>query len=137
MTSTLPAAALQASKAALNAAMAENQIKTPPANGDVEDGEIQEVNMEAQAENIRTVFSDPKNFNVKVRLAYSSRTDHDCLPESSRALYSTRCIHHGLSGLIHLQLRAGISHKHPCHRSPKRHCHRPPAGSLRKAGWRI
>ena len=71
MTSTLPAAALQASKAALNAAMAENQIKTPPANGDVEDGEIQEVNMEAQAENIRTVFSDPKNFNVKVCLLRS------------------------------------------------------------------
>ncbi|KAJ3548229.1 hypothetical protein NM688_g5324 [Phlebia brevispora] len=63
--STLPAAALQASKAALSAALAENQVKTPPANGDAEDGEIQEVNMETQAENIRTVFSDPKNFNVK------------------------------------------------------------------------
>jgi translation initiation factor 4E len=29
------------------------------------DYEIQEVNMEAQAEDIRTVFSDPTNFNVK------------------------------------------------------------------------
>ncbi len=68
--STLPNAALQASKAALSSALAENQIKTPPANGDVplEDGEIQEVDMQAQADNIRTVFNDPKNFNVKVRL---------------------------------------------------------------------
>ncbi|PSR78209.1 hypothetical protein PHLCEN_2v7541 [Hermanssonia centrifuga] len=65
--STLPNAALQASKAALSSALAENQIKTPPANGDVplEDGEIQEVDMQAQADNIRTVFNDPKNFNVK------------------------------------------------------------------------
>ena len=72
MASALPAAALQASKAALNAALAENQVKTPPANGDSEDGEIQEVNMETQAENIRTVFSDPKNFNVKVWLTCST-----------------------------------------------------------------
>lgn len=67
--STLPAAAQQASKAALNAALAEHDIKTA-SNGDapLEDGEIQEVDMQAQAENIRTVFNDPKNFNVKVRL---------------------------------------------------------------------
>ena len=66
--STLPAHALQASKAALNAALAENEVKTS-SNGDapLEDGEIQEVDMQAQAENIRTVFNDPKNFNVKVR----------------------------------------------------------------------
>lgn len=69
-TSTLPPAALQASKAALSSALAENEVKTPPANGDapLEDGEIQEVDMQAQAETIRTVFSDPKNFNVKVRI---------------------------------------------------------------------
>lgn len=72
--STLPAAALQASKAALSAALAENQVKTPPANGDapLEDGEVQEVDMQAQAENIRTVFNDPKNFNVKVRATPAS-----------------------------------------------------------------
>ncbi|KAH9944084.1 eukaryotic translation initiation factor 4E class I [Epithele typhae] len=35
-------------------------------NGDdSEPGEIQEVDMQAQAETIRTVFSDPTNFNVK------------------------------------------------------------------------
>lgn len=64
--STLPGPAIQASKAALNAALAENEIKTSK-NGDapLEDGEIQEVDMQAQAENIRTVFNDAKNFNVK------------------------------------------------------------------------
>ena len=67
--STLPGPALQASKAALNAALAENEVKTA-ANGDapLEDGEIQEVDMQQQAENIRTVFNDPTNFNVKVCL---------------------------------------------------------------------
>lgn len=68
--STLPGPAMQASKAALNAALAENELKAA-SNGDapLEDGEIQEVDMQAQAENIRTVFNDPKNFNVKVRPA--------------------------------------------------------------------
>ncbi|KAI0788586.1 eukaryotic translation initiation factor 4E class I [Abortiporus biennis] len=54
--STLPSAALQASKAALAAAIAENQKEL---------GEIQEVDMQAQEEQIKTVFNDPKNFNVK------------------------------------------------------------------------
>lgn len=68
--SSLPGPALQASKAALSAALAENQIQDSDgkSNGDVtlEPGEIQEVDMQAQAENIRTVFNDAKNFNVKV-----------------------------------------------------------------------
>ena len=34
---------------------------------DLEPGEIQEVDMEQQAQELRTVFSDPTNFNVKVR----------------------------------------------------------------------
>lgn len=57
---------MQASKAALNAALAEEEVKNA-ANGDAtpEDGEVQEVDMQQQAENIRTVFNDPKNFNVK------------------------------------------------------------------------
>ncbi|KAK7694855.1 hypothetical protein QCA50_002043 [Cerrena zonata] len=65
---SLPAPAHQAAKVALNAALAENNIaeKDGTQNGDdAEPGEIQEVDMQAQAENIRTVFSDPKNFNVK------------------------------------------------------------------------
>lgn len=77
--STLPPAALQASKAALDAAMAEGKVADgakPPSsqaeNGkesadDMEEGEIQEVDMESQAQGIRTVFSNPKDFNVKVR----------------------------------------------------------------------
>ncbi|KAI0931953.1 hypothetical protein AcW1_000781 [Taiwanofungus camphoratus] len=75
--SSLPGPALQASKAALSAALAENQIQDSDgkSNGDVtlEPGEIQEVDMQAQAENIRTVFNDAKNFNVKHPL-YSSWT---------------------------------------------------------------
>ncbi|KAF8912722.1 translation initiation factor eIF4e [Gymnopilus junonius] len=62
--STLPAPALQASRAALSAALADQNISTP-ADDELEAGEIQEVDMQAQAEGIRTVFSDPSNFNVK------------------------------------------------------------------------
>ncbi|KAJ8084077.1 eukaryotic translation initiation factor 4E [Marasmius tenuissimus] len=70
MASTLTGPALTASRNALNAAMADH----PDAQKDSTDsGEIQEVNMESQAENIRTVFSDPTNFNVKHPL-YSSWT---------------------------------------------------------------
>jgi translation initiation factor 4E len=62
---SLPTPAAQASKAALAAAISENGTE----NGAGEDGEVQEieVNMENQADHIRTVFSDPTNFNVKVR----------------------------------------------------------------------
>lgn len=60
---SLSGQALQASRAALNAALADNKddVDSP-----LEPGEIQEVDMQAQAEGLRTVFSDPKNFNVKV-----------------------------------------------------------------------
>ncbi|ETW87274.1 hypothetical protein HETIRDRAFT_437834 [Heterobasidion irregulare TC 32-1] len=76
--SSLPGPALQAARSAVQAALAEHPEANVPASlatstiveekgtGDaLEPGEIQEVNMEAQAETIRTVFSDPKNFNVK------------------------------------------------------------------------
>ncbi|KAL0580390.1 eukaryotic translation initiation factor 4E [Marasmius crinis-equi] len=70
MASTLTGPALTASRNALNAAMADH----PDAQQDpTESGEAQEVNMESQAEAIRTVFSDPTNFNVKHPL-YSSWT---------------------------------------------------------------
>jgi translation initiation factor 4E len=62
--STLTGPALAASKAALSAAM--NEIPDPSPN-DEDLGEVQEVDMQTQAETIRTVFSDPTNFNVKVR----------------------------------------------------------------------
>ncbi|KAI6153536.1 eukaryotic translation initiation factor 4E class I [Pisolithus tinctorius] len=75
MASTLPASAQQANKAALNAALAENpdNSKHKSTGDDSEPGEIQEVDMQAQAEGIRTVFSDPANFNVKHPL-YSAWT---------------------------------------------------------------
>lgn len=63
MASTLPAPALQASRAAINAALSDQNQNN---SDDLEPGEIQEIDMEEQAEGIRTVFSDPKNFNVKV-----------------------------------------------------------------------
>ncbi|KAJ8596938.1 cap binding protein [Rhizopogon salebrosus TDB-379] len=71
-TQALPASFQNANKAALSAALAENPDDVP--NGsDGELGEIQEVDMQAQAEGIRTVFSHPNNFNVKHPL-YSSWT---------------------------------------------------------------
>lgn len=36
-----------------------------PGETNAEPGEIQEVDMQAQAESIRTVFSNPTDFNVK------------------------------------------------------------------------
>jgi hypothetical protein len=71
--STLTGSALQASRAALSAAIADQESSSnqPSSAGDdsLEAGEIQEieVDMQSQADAIRTVFSDPSNFNVKVR----------------------------------------------------------------------
>lgn len=53
--------------------MAENNVETVDA--DAEPQEL-EVDMENQADHIRTVFSDPKNFNVKVR-AYQTFKPYD------------------------------------------------------------
>ena len=75
--SAFPAAAMQASKAALDAALSETDkpeekaettevSKEKSGSGDLEDGEIQEVDMEAQADAIRTVLHDPTNFNAIV-----------------------------------------------------------------------
>ena len=68
MTSTLSGPALQASRAALSAALADQPTSGELIGQDesLEPGEIQEVDMQAQADGIRTVFSDPTNFNVKV-----------------------------------------------------------------------
>ncbi|KAF8745600.1 hypothetical protein AX14_006918 [Amanita brunnescens Koide BX004] len=62
---SLPGQALQASRAALSAALADNPVPKDDVDSQLEPGEIEEVDMQAQAEGIRTVFSDPKNFNVK------------------------------------------------------------------------
>lgn len=66
MASTLNGAALQASRAAISVALADQVASTTPGDESLEPGEIQEVDMQAQADGIRTVFSDPTNFNVKV-----------------------------------------------------------------------
>lgn len=68
MTSPLTGSALQASRAALSSALAEHPASIASDDASLEPGEIQEVDMQAQAEGIRTVFSDPTNFNVKVLL---------------------------------------------------------------------
>lgn len=69
--SVLSGPALAASRAALSAALADQDqpgVPEPVLNEEsLEPGEIQEVDMQAQAEGIRTVFNDPTNFNVKVR----------------------------------------------------------------------
>ena len=74
--SPLTGPALQASRAALSAALADTPslAESTTKEDEIEPGEIQEVDMQAQAETIRTVFSDPTNFNVKVNnLPLSSR----------------------------------------------------------------
>ena len=79
--SSLPGPAMQAARSAVQAALAEHPeadahsiTKDSKAGdeGSLEPGEIQEVDMQAQAETIRTVFSDPRNFNVKVIPHHSS-----------------------------------------------------------------
>ena len=65
--SVLTGSALQASKAAVAAALEDQSLSSSaPEREDLEPGEIQEIDMETQADSIRTVFSDPTNFNVKV-----------------------------------------------------------------------
>ncbi len=121
MASVLPSPALQASKAALSAALAENEKEAETkTNGDEspEPGEIQEVDMQAQADTIRTVFSDPTNFNVKVSLQFclsSLSCAREWLiwtltPAWSR---STRCTLPGRCGSIRLRLKVATSRKHP------------------------
>ena len=122
--SSLPAPALQASKAALNAALSDIE------SSDL--GEVQEieVDMALQAETLKTVFNDPKNFNVKVRVfprlfsfPFSfGREDPCCLSRSSiwwlicfvvRRVFSIRFIPHGRCGLIRPRRKVATCHRHP------------------------
>lgn len=87
--STLPAPSQQANKAALTAALSENPLTNthpPSGNPDIEPGEIQEIDMQAQAEGIRTVFSDPTNFNVKVRLSHRATCSTNASSKSAPTL---------------------------------------------------
>jgi hypothetical protein len=80
--STLSGPVFQASRAALSAALSDQRsLDATKKQDSPEPGEIQEVDMQAQAETIRTVFNDPKNFNVKVSLPLSASTSiSDALP---------------------------------------------------------
>lgn len=82
--STLTGPALQASRAALNAALADqaNNETTALTDDTADLGEGQVVDMQAQAEGIKTVFSDPTNFNVKVRCKTSDVTRQSALLSS-------------------------------------------------------
>lgn len=138
--SSLPGPALQASRSAVQAALAEHpeaEAHTTSKVGDdgsLEPGEIQEVDMQAQAETIRTVFSDSKNFNVKVPLSTFP------LPIFVQSAYlslvhSTRSIPHGHFGSIRPQPRVGIYLRHHLllfHKHPSRKRLAPHWG-----GWRI
>jgi len=130
MTSSLHGQALNASRAAIREAMADHPVDEDSA----ELGELQEVNMEAQAEGIKTVFSDPKNFNVKVGdypFRFSSTWIISFLPPS------ILCIPHGPSGSTLLLQRIVIFPKPPFPCRPRLPCRRLLALLLLKAGWKI
>lgn len=61
---------LEASQAAVADSIAENKTNGKNGENGLEPGEIQEVevDMQAHAESIRTVFNDPTNFNVKASI---------------------------------------------------------------------
>lgn len=67
---------LEASQTAVADSIVENKVNGKNGENELEPGEIQEVevDMQAHAESIRTVFNDPTNFNVKVSI--SSRIVH-------------------------------------------------------------
>lgn len=129
--STLTGSALQASRAAVTAAF-EDQSVSSSAQEDLEPGEIQEIDMETQADSIRTVFSDPTNFNVKV----CSLLQRDQVFRVKYSRFSILFTLPGLFGLTHLQARTAI-----CLRHLQRHFPRPLFPRHRvlrrlKVGWR-
>jgi hypothetical protein len=128
-TSTLTGQALQASRAALSAALADQTISTNDEEL-LEAGEIQEVDMQAQAEGIKTVFSDPANFNVKV-----------CRGHSSCALISLKVgsipsTLPGRSGSIRLRQKVATCHRHLCRHSRRPRSLRHLVLQRHKGGWR-
>lgn len=86
---------LEASQAAVADSIAENKVNGKNAEDGLEPGEIQEVevDMQAHAESIRTVFNDPTNFNVKV-----STPSHIMHAEAT-------CIHVVVTQYVHCMTR--------------------------------
>ena len=73
---------LEASQAAVTDSIAENKSNGKNGENGLEPGEIQEVevDMQAHAESIRTVFNDPTNFNVKVSTSrHTMHADAMCM----------------------------------------------------------
>ena len=73
---------LETSQAAVADSIAENKSNGKNGENALEPGEIQEVevDMQAHAESIRTVFNDATNFNVKVRtLSYIMHAETMCM----------------------------------------------------------
>lgn len=121
--SSLPAPALQASKAALNAALSDIE------SSELDEGQEIEVDMALQAETLKTVFNDPKNFNVKVCVFLrlfpprpiraggfaSSLPSVDLVTDHPgfffHCTFSIRFIPHGRCGLTRLRLRVAICHR--------------------------
>lgn len=130
-TSTLTGSALQASRAAVTAAM-EDQSVSSSAPEDLEPGEIQEIDMESQADSIRTVFSDPTNFNVKVcSLLLRVRVFRVNLSRFS-ILFTLP----GLFGLIRLQAKTEICLRHLQRHFPRLLFPKHQVWLRPKVGWR-
>lgn len=133
--SSLTGPALQASRAALSAALADQPTNDAVGDDDsLEPGEIQELDMQAQAESIRTVFSDPTNFNVKVGLPSCILLD---LYSHALLAGSTRSTPPGRSGSIHLPPKAAICPRHQFLHFLKPLFLRHLVWLLHRAGWKI
>jgi len=136
-TSSLTGPALQASRAALSAALAEHDQTSQTVRSEeelIEAGEIQEVDMQGQAEAIRTVFSDPNNFNVKVRVTKLSKV----VMSDPFSLCSILSILHGRCGSIRLQPRVAICHRHLYLRCRRPRCPKHQMSTLLlRDGWKI
>ena len=149
--SSLPGPALNAARAALNSALNEKDAESlspspepassletvflttntsgpngaTPVDDEAEEGEIQELDLAAHAEDIRTVFSDPTNFNVKVRPAFWPVSSHG-IPIRTLRNASTLSTLRGPCGSILPPRKGGIFPRHrlsrrPPHRSRRRH----------------
>jgi len=131
-TSTLTGQALQASRAALSAALADQANSTNDAEV-LEPGEIQEieVDMQAQAEGIKTVFSDPANFNVKVCGQWVTR--HVLISLRVGSIPSTLPGH---SGSIRLRQKVATFPRHLCRHSRRPLSLRHLVSPQHKGGWR-
>ena len=132
MASPLTGSALQASRAALSSALAEHPASVASDDSSLEPGEIQEVDMQAQAEGIRTVFNDPTNFNVKVPLSIF----FPALLLPPKPTNSIRFILPGPSGSTHPSQKDAIFLRPPCRPFPRHQSLRPPAQQLHRGGWR-